>query len=61
MSEIATWVTKSWVVGLMPSVELTPVFSPTDCATTGVASSRQLRTITVRFMAVILFSLRLCG
>jgi hypothetical protein len=31
MSLIAASLTKSAVVGLMPSVEFTPVFSPTDC------------------------------
>jgi hypothetical protein len=29
--------TKSGVVGLMPKVELTPVFSPADCANAGTA------------------------
>jgi hypothetical protein len=32
MSLVAASFTKSVVVGLMPSVEFTPVFSPTDCA-----------------------------
>jgi len=32
MSLLAASVTKSCVVGLMPSVELTPVFSPMDWA-----------------------------
>src|ERR1700722_19063761 len=39
MSLLAASVTKSWVDGLMPSVELTPVFSGTDWAATDVARS----------------------
>src|SRR6476661_5140053 len=44
MSLIATSLTKSVVVGLMPSVELTPVFSPTDWARAGPATRRAVAT-----------------
>src|SRR5215213_4635780 len=50
MSEIATCLTKSGVLGLTPSTELTPVFSPTDCASAGPASSRHAITMIERFM-----------
>ena len=38
MSLIAASFTKSAVVGATPKTEFTPVFSPTDCASAGVAS-----------------------
>src|SRR3954470_6165639 len=38
MSLIAASLMKSAVVGLTPSAEFTPVFSPTDWASAGVAS-----------------------
>src|SRR5882757_6829743 len=39
MSLLAASVTKSWVEGLIPRVELTPLFSGTDWARTGVAKT----------------------
>jgi hypothetical protein len=41
MSLVAASFTKSSVVGLMPSAELTPVFSPMDWAKTGGAAKRE--------------------
>lgn len=37
----ATSLTKSVVVGLIPRAELKPIFSPTDCASVGLASNKQ--------------------
>jgi len=42
--------TKSAVVGLMPRAELTPVFSPADCASAGFASNSQPSAMAERFM-----------
>src|SRR5579871_679639 len=41
MSLIAASLTKSSVFGVMPSAELTPVFSPADCAKTAVEARRR--------------------
>ena len=46
MSLFAASVTKSWVDGLMPSVELTPLFSGTDWAKTGVAQESATAAVT---------------
>src|SRR3954447_23975063 len=51
ISEIATSLTKSAVVGLMPSAELTPVFSPADWASAGPTSRMHPSAMMVRFMA----------
>src|SRR4051794_9564248 len=51
MSEIATSLTKSAVAGLIPSAELTPVFSPADWASAGPASRMHPSAMMVRFMA----------
>ena len=37
----ATSLTKSVLVGLIPRAELKPIFSPTDCASVGLASNKQ--------------------
>ena len=58
MSLLAASVTKSWVDGLMPRVELTPIFSGTDCATTGVAKERA--TTAVARILCIKAAFRLC-
>jgi hypothetical protein len=43
MSLIAASFTKSAVVGATPKTEFTPVFSPTDCASAGVAKRRSAK------------------
>ncbi len=45
MSLLAASSTKSAMVGLMPSVGLTPAFSPTDCANADVETSSAAATI----------------
>jgi hypothetical protein len=50
MSLVAASLTKSYVVGLMPSAELTPVFSPMDwtdaaAAARGVATAAEMASL----------------
>src|SRR5438093_12459173 len=52
MSESATSLTKSAVEGLTPSMELTPVFSPTDWANAGAATKMHAVAIIVRLMRI---------
>jgi len=59
MSLVAASFTKSAVVGLMPSVEFTPVFSLTDCASADVEISNAAAVIVsaVLFMSRVLMFL----
>src|SRR3954451_10189156 len=54
MSLIAASLTKSAVAGLMPRAEFTPVFSPTDWASAGVARRTSARPGARYFIAMVL-------
>jgi hypothetical protein len=58
MSLWAASVTKSCVEGVTPTIELMPVFSPTDCAIAGAANMKQTPKIIGRIMDILYSTLR---